>query len=124
MGTVRGERLSHHLHTDSSLIRATGEWLGRIKDALEPAHGQRTDDTQLARWREDGLVSRQSANWSPLAGSDSVPSDPDEIERAAMSLAGVARETTFNANRAPSHPSAWPPTPIDVHDGRVVISWR
>jgi hypothetical protein len=34
-------------------------------------------------------VSRRPTDWSPLAGSDPVPGDPDEVERAAKSLADM-----------------------------------
>ncbi len=37
-------------------------------------------------------MSRRPVDWSPLAGSDPVPGDPDEVERAARSLADMAEE--------------------------------
>lgn len=43
-------------------------------------------------------MSRRTTDWSPLAvSSDPVPGDPDEIERAARSLADVAEEITRQA---------------------------
>lgn len=42
-------------------------------------------------------MSRRPTDWSPLAGSDPVRGDPDEIERAARSLADVAEEITRQA---------------------------
>ncbi len=39
-------------------------------------------------------MSRRPTDWSPLAGSDPVPGDPDEVERAARSLADMAEEIT------------------------------
>ncbi len=39
-------------------------------------------------------MSRRPTDWAPLAGSDPVPGDPDEIERAAKSLADMAEEIT------------------------------
>ena len=39
-------------------------------------------------------MSRRPTDWSPLAGSDPVPGDPDEVERAAKSLADMAEEIT------------------------------
>ena len=39
-------------------------------------------------------MSRRPTDWAPLAGSDPVPGDPDEIERAARSLADMAEEIT------------------------------
>ena len=37
-------------------------------------------------------MSRRPVDWSPLAGSDPVPGYPDEVERAAKSLADMAEE--------------------------------
>lgn len=42
-------------------------------------------------------MSRRPTDWSPLAGSDPVRGDPDEIERAAKSLTDVAEEITRQA---------------------------
>ncbi|MGH3693492.1 MAG: RHS repeat-associated core domain-containing protein [Pseudonocardiaceae bacterium] len=42
-------------------------------------------------------MSRRPVDWSPLAGSDPVPGDPEEIERAAKSLADMAEEITRQA---------------------------
>ena len=39
-------------------------------------------------------MSRRPTDWAPLAGSDPVPGDPDEIGRAARSLADMAEEIT------------------------------
>ena len=39
-------------------------------------------------------MSRRPTDWAPLAGSDPVPGDPDEIERAARSLGDMAEEIT------------------------------
>ncbi len=39
-------------------------------------------------------MSRRPTDWSPLASSDPVPGDPDEIERVAKSLADMADEIT------------------------------
>jgi RHS repeat-associated protein len=39
-------------------------------------------------------VSRRPTDWSPLAGADPVPGDPDEIERVAKSLTDMADEIT------------------------------
>ena len=39
-------------------------------------------------------MSRRPTDWTPLAGSDPVPGDPDEVERAAKSLADMAEEIT------------------------------
>ena len=39
-------------------------------------------------------MSRRPTDWTPLAGSDPVPGDPDEIERVAKSLADMAEEIT------------------------------
>lgn len=37
-------------------------------------------------------MSRRPTDWAPLAGSDPVPGDPEEIERTAKSLADMAEE--------------------------------
>lgn len=37
-------------------------------------------------------MSRRPVDWAPLAGSDPVPGDPEEVERAAKSLADMAVE--------------------------------
>lgn len=42
-------------------------------------------------------MSRRPADWSPLTGSDPVPGDPDEVERAGKSLKDVADEITRQA---------------------------
>ncbi len=42
-------------------------------------------------------MSRRPTDWSPLTGSDPVPGDPDEIERAAKSLTDMAEEITRQA---------------------------
>ncbi len=42
-------------------------------------------------------MSRRPTDWSPLAGSDPVPGDPDEIERIAKSAADTAEEITRQA---------------------------
>ena len=39
-------------------------------------------------------MSRRPTDWAPLAESDPVPGDPDEIERTAKSLADMAEEIT------------------------------
>ncbi|MBV9143162.1 MAG: hypothetical protein JO115_19985 [Pseudonocardiales bacterium] len=72
-------------------------------------------------------MSRRPTDWSPLAlSSDPVPGDPDEIERAARSLADVAEEITRQAanlrklstaegwDADVNRPPAYPPTPEEA----------
>ncbi|MGH3831278.1 MAG: RHS repeat-associated core domain-containing protein [Pseudonocardiaceae bacterium] len=42
-------------------------------------------------------MSRRPTDWSPLAGSDPVHGDPEQVERAAKSLTDVAEEITRQA---------------------------
>ncbi|MGH3798618.1 MAG: WXG100 family type VII secretion target, partial [Pseudonocardiaceae bacterium] len=42
-------------------------------------------------------MSRRPTDWSPLAGDDPVPGNPDEIERVAKSLTDMAEEITRQA---------------------------
>ena len=48
-------------------------------------------------------MSRRPVDWSPLAGSDPVPGDADEVERAARSLADMAEEI----NRQTANAQDW-----------------
>lgn len=112
---VRGASLGDHLKVDVGLIRATSEWLGRIKDGRPSGcrcrqswprgvgFGQALRRDEWVRGRGQvrrgnvRLVSRRPADWSPLVGSDPVPGDPEEIERAAKSLTAMADEITRQA---------------------------
>jgi len=65
-------------------------------------------------------VSRRPTDWTPLAGSDPVPGDPDEVERAAKSLADMAEEITRQtANlRKLATAEGW-----DADAGRTFADW-
>jgi hypothetical protein len=69
-------------------------------------------------------VSRRPQDWSPLAGCDPVPGDPDEVERIGNRYVETANALRDQAARlrALSSDRSWDSDAADEwrHQGRVV----
>ena len=63
-------------------------------------------------------MSHRPRDWSPLAGSDPVPGDPDGVERIAQRYADTARALRDQANRLRvlSSDGSW--------EGEAAVDWR